>query len=87
MGKSAMSGQKQAPNTVTTPNPKQCLKDRVQCKVKNSGNDHLEQGLARLNETNLLIALGAMLLYDATGLETNLAQPTNNRGWALSCPI
>lgn len=86
----AMPSQKQPPNNLQTrslpQNPKQCVKDKVQCKVKNSGDDHLEQGLARLDGTNLLIALGAMRLYGATSLETNLAQPTNKSWLGLIMP-
>ncbi|ONI10337.1 hypothetical protein PRUPE_4G041500 [Prunus persica] len=51
--------------------PKQCLTGRVRCKATNGGDDHLEQGLSRLDRRNMLIGLGAGGLYGATGLENN----------------
>ncbi|VVA23564.1 PREDICTED: polyphenol oxidase [Prunus dulcis] len=63
------------PNKPHTPslsrNPKQCLTGRVRCKATNGGDDHLEQGLSRLDRRNMLIGLGAGGLYGATGLENN----------------
>ncbi|BFG27708.1 hypothetical protein CerSpe_139820 [Prunus speciosa] len=63
------------PNKPQTPslprNPKQCLTGSVRCKATNGGDDHLEQGLSRLDRRNMLIGLGAGGLYGATGLENN----------------
>ncbi|XP_021830804.1 polyphenol oxidase I, chloroplastic-like [Prunus avium] len=43
----------------------------VRCQAKNGDNDHLEQGLGRLDRRNMLIGLGAGGLYGAAGLENN----------------
>ncbi|XP_021830796.1 polyphenol oxidase, chloroplastic-like [Prunus avium] len=60
------------PHTPSLPrNPKQCLTGRLRCKATNGGDDHLEQGLSRLDRRNMLIGLGAGGLYVATGLENN----------------
>ncbi|BFG27709.1 hypothetical protein CerSpe_139830 [Prunus speciosa] len=60
------------PHTPSLPrNPNQCLTGRVRCKATNGGDDHLEQGLSRLDRRNMLIGLGAGGLYGATGLENN----------------
>ncbi|XP_008224999.1 PREDICTED: polyphenol oxidase, chloroplastic-like [Prunus mume] len=60
------------PHTTSLPrNPKQCLTGRVRCKATNGGDDHLQQGLSRLDRRNMLIGLGAGGLYGSTGLENN----------------
>ncbi|PQQ02252.1 polyphenol oxidase chloroplastic [Prunus yedoensis var. nudiflora] len=43
----------------------------VRCQAKNGDNDHLEQGLGKLDRRNMLIGLGAGGLYGAAGLENN----------------